>query len=221
MISRAHVFLSWTRRILPSRPTRDTPTRDAAVAGLPPPERPELLSGSCSGPPRASPRGKWSTAGLRRDPLCHLSAEILPPRSHSLLPVVGSQVIGEKGAVSAALTPRILGTTERSSLCGWPMGYDETPSAEVRGPSVPCQGLIRMTFSLNVIVRPRLREYIPESGASYTPQLRTLDGTIFKLSAVQAAYFHADGLLEQIRHATGLPRLDWPAGSAKRPAERP
>ena len=78
-----------------------------------------------------------------------------------------------------------------------------------------------MTFSLNVSVRPRLREYIPESGASYTPQLRTLDGTIFKLSAVQAAYFHADGLLEQIRHATGLPRLDWPAGSAKRPAERP
>ena len=66
-----------------------------------------------------------------------------------------------------------------------------------------------------------LREYVHESGASYTPQLRTLDGTIFKLSAVQAAYFHADGLLEQIRHATGLPRLDWPAGSAKRPAERP
>jgi hypothetical protein len=32
-----------------------------------------------------------------------------------------SQVIGEKGAVSAALTLRILGTTKRSSLCGWPM----------------------------------------------------------------------------------------------------
>lgn len=45
-----------------------------------------------------------------------------------------------------------------------------------------------------------------------------MDGTIHKLSAVNAAYFHADDLLEQIRHATGLPRLDWPAGSAKRPA---
>jgi hypothetical protein len=39
-----------------------------------------------------------------------------------------------------------------------------------------------------------------------------LDGTIHKLTAVSAAYFHADDLLEQIRQATGLPRLDWPAG---------
>ena len=56
---------------------------------------------------------------------------------------------------------------------------------------------------------------------SYKPVLRTSDGTIHKLSALDAAYFYADGLLEQIRHATGLPRLDWPAGSAKRHADRP
>ena len=66
-----------------------------------------------------------------------------------------------------------------------------------------------------------LWEYIHESGSSYKPVLRTSDGTIHKLSAVAAAYFYADGLLEQIRHATGLPRLDWPAGSVKRPADRP
>jgi hypothetical protein len=57
-----------------------------------------------------------------------------------------------------------------------------------------------------------LRESVHESGSSYTAQLRTLDGTIHKLTAVSAAYFHADDLLEQIRQATGLPRLDWPAG---------
>ena len=42
-----------------------------------------------------------------------------------------------------------------------------------------------------------LREFIPESGSSYRPELRTLDGTIHKLSAVHAAYFHADGLLDR------------------------
>jgi hypothetical protein len=66
-----------------------------------------------------------------------------------------------------------------------------------------------------------LREFFYDSGSSYSPELRTLDGTIHKLSAEGVAYFHANGLLEQIRHATGLPRLDWPAGSAKPLADRP
>jgi hypothetical protein len=52
-----------------------------------------------------------------------------------------------------------------------------------------------------------LREFIHDSGSSYSPELRTLDGTIHKLSAEGVAYFHANGLLEQVRHATGLPRL--------------
>jgi hypothetical protein len=34
-----------------------------------------------------------------------------------------------------------------------------------------------------------LREYIHESGSSYTPQLRTLDGTIYKLSAGRPRIF--------------------------------
>jgi|SRR6185295_11980539 hypothetical protein len=92
--------------------------RDAAVAGLAPPGRPKLLSGSCSRPPRASPRGKWLTAGLRRDPIGHLSAGVLLPRSHHYFQPFRSHVIRDKCAVSAALTPRILGTTKRSSLCG-------------------------------------------------------------------------------------------------------
>jgi hypothetical protein len=55
-----------------------------------------------------------------------------------------------------------------------------------------------------------LREASGENGATYRPELRTWDGTIHKLSAEGSAYFHADGLLEQVRQATGLRRLDRP-----------
>ncbi len=50
-----------------------------------------------------------------------------------------------------------------------------------------------------------------EGGVGYTPQLRMLDGTTHYLSSAGgSAYFHTDRLLEQIRLATGLRRLDYP-----------
>jgi hypothetical protein len=50
-----------------------------------------------------------------------------------------------------------------------------------------------------------------EGGMGYTPQLRMLDGTIHYLSRANGgAYFHTDRVLEQIRLATGLRRLDYP-----------
>jgi hypothetical protein len=153
MTSSQYVFLSWTRRMMFITSHHGTPTRDAAVAGLPPPGSPELLSGSCSRPPRASPRGKWSTAGLRRDPRCHLSAEVLPPRSHSLLPAVSEPGHWRKRCRERCSYTTDFGHDHPVLALRLADGYDETLSAEVRGPSVPCQGFIRMTFSLNGLIR--------------------------------------------------------------------
>ena len=105
--------------------------------------------------------------GLRRDPLCHHSAGVLPPRSRSLLPAVSEPGHWRQRCRERCSYTTDFGHDQAVLALRLPDGYDETLSAEVRGPSVPCQGFIRMTFSLNGLIRRCACAVITASGLTH------------------------------------------------------